>query len=385
MKKTAVVYHYLAHYRLPIFQELMKSNEISYTLISAKDSGTDIKTINPNLSNMDQKKGGLRWIFVKNKWLFSNKFLWQRGLLSILREKQFDSVIFLGNPYYISTWVAMIYLKFKRKNIYLWTHGVTDNGKNLKWYIRKIFYNLGDGILLYGNNAKDVMTKNGFPQHKLHVIYNSLDYEKQLKYRNLIDVNTISETKNKLFQYSELPVIVFVGRLTRHKKLDMIIEAAKVLHKQNFKINTLFIGAGEAKTDLENMVGNYNLSEYVNFHGACYDEQELSRLIGSADICVSPGEVGLTAMTSLGYGTPVISHSNFNYQMPEYEAILPGINGDLFNKDSIESLVEKIKSWLEINKDVDRKTIQENCFSIIDTKYNPKNQVSIINSIILEK
>src|SRR5690606_29573060 len=99
------------------------------------------------------------------------------------------------------------------------------------------------------NTAKNVMVKNGFPAHKLHVIYNSLDYEKQVKYRNLIDINIISETRNKLFKYSQLPIIVFVGRLTKHKKLDMIIDASKLLHDQGFKINTLFIGEGNAKID----------------------------------------------------------------------------------------------------------------------------------------
>src|SRR5690606_30962790 len=127
MIKIAVVYHYLAHYRLPIFQELMKSQEVEYTLISAKDSGTDIKTVNPNLAKINTEEGGLRWIFVINKWILSNKFLWQQNLLRILKSERFDSVIFLGNPYYISTWAAIIYLKLKRNKIYLWTHGVTDD------------------------------------------------------------------------------------------------------------------------------------------------------------------------------------------------------------------------------------------------------------------
>ena len=41
-----------------------------------------------------------------------------------------------------------------------------------------------------------------------------------------------------------------------------------------------------------------------------------------SDLTVSPGNIGLTAIHSLSYGTPVCSHSNFNNQMPESEAII---------------------------------------------------------------
>ncbi len=178
----------------------MKSTEINYTLISDSDSGSDIKSINPDLANKNVEDGGLRWKFVANKWFLPNTLLWQRGILSLLKSNDFDSVIFLGNAYYISTWAAMIYLKFKGKKIFLWTHGVTDDKKNFKWFFRKSFYSLGSGILLYENNAKNVMIKNGFPENKLHVIYNSLDYEQQLKYRGDIDHDLIFKTKKELLK-----------------------------------------------------------------------------------------------------------------------------------------------------------------------------------------
>ncbi len=382
VKSVAVVYPYFAHYRLPVLQELMKSSEINYTLISDSDPGFELKTISSDLANKNVEDGGLRWKFVTNKWFLPNTLLWQRGILSLLKNIDFDSVIFLGNAYYLSTWIAMIYLKFKRKKIFLWTHGVTDDKKNFKWFFRKSFYSLGNGVLLYENNAKRVMIKNGFPENKLHVIYNSIDYEQQLKYRSLIDPDLISRTKKELFEYDSLPYIVFVGRLTPQKKLDMIVKATKLLFENNIKVNTLFVGKGDAKEELENLVNQYGLQDYFNFYGPCFEEEKLSRLIGSADICVSPGNVGLTAMTALGYGTPVISHDDFNHQMPEYEAIEPNVNGDLFQRGSIKDLADKIGEWLSTKGDIPREDIQKKCYKVIDTKYNPKNQATIINRVI---
>ncbi len=382
--RVAIVYQNIAHYRLPVFHELMASPNIDFTLISDTIPTSGIKTINPDLASRKIDHGGLRWIFVKNKWFLGGKFLWQRGLIKNLIDNNFDKVIFLGNIYYLSTWVAIFYLKAKKKEIYLWTHGVTTDVKGFNWAIRKYFYNLSNGLLLYGNNAKKVMIKNGFTQHKLYVIYNSLDYDKQLKYRMRIDDKVVTRIKKNLFKHNSLPYIVFVGRLTRHKKLDMIVHATKILYDNNIKINTLFVGEGEIKPELNILIDNLGLQEYYKFYGPCYKEEELSQLIGSADICVSPGEVGLTAMTSLGYGTPVLTHGDFNNQMPEYEAITPGINGEFFKRDSIEDLANKIQQWIENNKGKSRDKIRRDCFEIIDLKYNPKNQAKLINEIILD-
>ncbi len=382
-KTTGIVYHYLAHYRLPIFKELMKAREIEYTLISSHKSGVNIKTIDAGLSKIPVSKGGLRWIFVKNIWLKKESFLWQKGLLYQLRKKNFDVLIFLGNMYYISTWVAVIYCKLRKKKIYMWTHGVTSNRKGFKWKLRKTFYKLSDGILLYGNNAKSVMIKNGFPENKLHVIYNSLDYEQQLKYRKLIDAELILKTRKELFKEYYLPYLVFVGRLTTQKKLNMIVEAIKSLSENNIRVNTLFVGKGDAQKELEVLIKKNNLQDNFKFYGPCYDEEKLSSLIGSADICVSPGEIGLTAMTALGYGTPVISHDDFNNQMPEYESIKPKYNGDLFKRGSTKDLADKICEWLSSTQDMPREEIQRRCYDVIDNKYNPKNQATIINRIIL--
>ena len=90
-KKIAIVYPYFAHYRLPVLQELMKSTSINYTLISDSDSGNDIKKINPDLANKSLANGGLRWKFVKNRWIYKEAVLWQSGLFKLLRKEKFGN------------------------------------------------------------------------------------------------------------------------------------------------------------------------------------------------------------------------------------------------------------------------------------------------------
>lgn len=82
------------------------------------------------------------------------------------------------------------------------------------------------------------------------------------------------------------------------------------------------------KQQLQQQVKSYNLANNIWFYGACYDEIKNAALIYNADLCVSPGNVGLTAMHSMVFGTPVITHNDFKWQMPEFEAIEPGKTGD---------------------------------------------------------
>ncbi|MGW9686009.1 glycosyltransferase [Flagellimonas sp. 2504JD1-5] len=384
-KKVAIIYPYFAHYRLPVIRELLKSPNFNYTLVSDPISSNDIKKINPDLANKDVLDGGLKWKFVKNRWVYKEAILWQSGLLRLLRKEKFDSVIFLANAYYISTWVATFYLRLTGKKVYMWTHGVITKKKDWKWTLRKTFYGLSDGVLLYGHKAKAVMTKNGFPEKKLHVIYNSTGTIDNLVSKNEISFDKRTQFKRQLFKYPDLPIIIFVGRLKYVKKLDQILHATHLLVEENFKINVLFVGDGEARKDLENLTQSLNLNDYCHFYGACFKEEELENLFGISSLCVSPGEVGLTAMSALGNGIPVLSHDDFNFQMPEYEAIIPGVNGFLFKRNSISDLALKTKQWIEEHRDTSEELMKDNCKKIIREKYNAEYQAKLINAVLLSK
>ena len=112
------------------------------------------------------------------------------------------------------------------------------------------------------------------------------------------------------------------------------------------------------------------------FYGACYDELENATLLYNADLCVSPGNVGLTAMHALTFGTPVITHNNFPMQMPEYEAVINGKTGMFFSYNDVNNLAQTINKWMTTSKSRDE--IRESCYNVIDDKYNPHKQIDIL-------
>lgn len=306
--------------------------------------------------------------------IFGN-FYWQKGAFQLV-FKNYEYYIITGEPYCISTWLILLVNRVAGKKTYLWTHGWYGNESQIKKVIKKIFFGLADTILLYGNYAKKLMLKEGFNQNKLIPIYNSMDFDTQFKIRNKL-MKTLVYID---FFQNDFPVLLYVGRIQNRKKIDLLIEAIYKLKQNNLFFNLIIIGNDSKEINLNKLVSNYNLEKNIWFFGPCYDENVLGELIYNADLCVVPGDIGLTVMHSFVYGTPVVTHNNFTKHGPEFEAISPKETGDFFIEDSIEDLCSKIKEWT-ILKELNRKIIRENCYKVVDEIYNSNNQINILSKI----
>ncbi len=379
--KVAIVYHYWASYREPIVRLLCQERppNSEYCIFSGLKTDRVIATIDPLKAKMSIKNGGLRWRILSNFWFF-RVFLWQSGMIKLALSKEFDTIIYLGQMYFLSTWVSICLARLTGKRVLMWTHGFISEEKNLKGFIRTCFYKLAHGLLLYGKRAKNILIKKGFDSNKLYIVYNSLDYDLQEKLRKTNKKGYCKKLRKTFFKHSKLPILLFIGRLTPQKKLKLLVEAAGLLHERSLRVNILFIGDGPESKVLQDFVDAKNLRDYVTFYGACYEEKDLAPLIMMADICVSPGEVGLTAIHSLTYGTPVITHNEASRQMPEYESIIPFETGAFFNYGSAESLADVIEHWLSSNNS--KKDIAYQCINIIDKYYNPHVQLKIFNAAV---
>ena len=211
------------------------------------------------------------------------------------------------------------------------------------------------------------------------MIYNSLDVVKQNRIYFSISSQEASNVVSLLFQAKAIPTILFIGRLTFQKKISALLHSVAEL-RDIFPVNLLLIGDGELRGELEELVSKLGIKDNVYFYGASFDEVENAKLIYASDVCVAPGEVGLTAMHTLVYGTPVITHDNPDNQMPEYEAVVSGVSGSFYREDDYDDLTEKIYSWL--NQDFDRSLIRENCRQVIQDKYNPIAQRKFMDQFI---
>lgn len=317
-------------------------------------------------------------LFEHFKGVFHNvnigQFYWQKGALSLLKSDYTD-IITPAEPFCLSSWLLILFAKRYHKNVFSWTHGAygKENGfkrRLIKWKIKRL-----KGCFLYGEYARDLLIKWGVPQSKLHVVYNSLNYDEQLPMRKELVPSDFYQQHFK----NDNRNLVFIGRLTMVKKLDKVLKAVAQLKERGLALNVTFIGDGTEKQGLMALAKQLNL-EHVWFYGACYDEKQIAQFLYNADLCVSPGNVGLTAMHAMSFGCPVISHNNFAMQMPEFEAIKEGETGAFFKEDDTDCLADAIFNW--INNSGDRESVRQACYKVIDEKYNPHVQLETLRTTI---
>lgn len=367
--RVAVVYHFFAHYRFPIMQMLLDCHDNDYFLVG--DRSDPDNSIEP-------------WQPPENKMLFApcikviSNLLWQKWLLGLAIRPDISVIIFLGNANFLSTWLAAVLARLTRKRVLFWTHGWLRREQGTKAIVRNLFYRLAHGLLLYGDRAKMIGIENGFAKDRMYVVYNSLDYRTQKTIMIHMTEDRIKRVREMFFSDSKIPLLIYTGRLIKSKGLGLLLSAMSQLQNQGFKTSLLLVGGGPEREPLTQLAKTSGLAVY--FYGPCYDEHKLSELIMSANVTVAPGQIGLTAIHSLGYGTPVITHDDPNDQGPEWEAIVPGETGEIFKRGDVHDLARAIHKWCLHpwpNEDV-----RKQCMAVIDHFYNPDFQRQVINRAV---
>jgi glycosyltransferase involved in cell wall biosynthesis len=381
MKKSCGFFTNIAPlYSRPLWYELSASKEVDYFFYSSRYGFSGIKTIDVNESKYVNGNGKLNWQFLKNI-LIKNILFWQIGIISECFKTNFDAYILYGEMHNLSNWITALICKIRKKPVLFWGHGLYGNERFTKKNIRLLFYKIADYHLVYGSRSKNLMIESGFKPDKIYTVYNSLDYsvhKKLYEERNKYDLEKL---KTKLFSYkSEFPVIIFIGRLTKEKKISYLLEAIWLSKKRGNNYHCLIVGGGSELNSLRELSFSFEISDSVCFYGPSYDENINAKLIMLSDCCVSPGNVGLTAIHSLSLGTPVITHSNWFNQGPEVEAVIQDETGLFFEENNVYSLSEVIDD-LVLNR---KKLLMEpNCIKQVEEFWNPEKQAAVFDAAVI--
>ncbi len=381
MKKSCGFFTNIAPlYSRALWYELSASKEVEYYFYSSRYGFSGIKTMDINESKFANENGKLNWQFLKNI-IIKNILFWQIGLISKCLKTNYDAYIIYGEMHNISNWIAALICKMKKKPVLFWGHGFYGNEKFIKKNIRLLFYKIADYHLVYGNRSKRLMIESGFNPDKIYTVYNSLDHSIHKKLYEERNQSDLENLKTKLFSdKSELPVIIFIGRLTKEKKISYLLEAIGLSKKKGNNYHCLIVGGGSEMERLKQLSLSFEIIDSVCFYGPSYDENINARLIMLSECCVSPGNVGLTAIHSLSLGTPVITHSNWFNQGPEVEAVIQDETGLFFCENDVNSLSEAIDD-LVLNR---KKLLMEpNCLKQIEEFWTPKKQAAAFDEAII--
>lgn len=257
---------------------------------------------------------------------------WQSGLLRTLLTRRFDAVVFLGDVRYASTWLGALLARCRGMRIAFWTIGWHRPETGVRRWTRLTFYRIAHLVMLYGQSGKRIGQEMGYPEDRLVVIGNSVETTPGAADDEVLELP--SKDSGELW-------LGAVIRLNPVKRLDLLVEAAGVLRRRGVNARLLLVGEGPSRADLERSASN--LSVPIHFAGAVYGATTIREIYDRLDVTVVPAAIGLTAIQSMAHGVPVVSDNSPYTQMPEWEAIVPGVTGELYETGDVAALAHAIE------------------------------------------
>jgi len=357
--RIGVMQRVLPSYRVPLFDALANEFNGNVSVFSGEPRKSEALTgaVVPQTAKMWRGK---------NYHLFNGPFYlcWQSGLLEWLTDWQPHVLIMEANPRYLRSTAAMQWMRKKDGRLIGWGLGFPNTHGSLsvlRMSVRKRLVNKFDALITYSNQGACEYEALGFSGDRIFTAPNAVAPRPAYP----IPKRPPTFRGNK-------PVVVFVGRLQKRKRVDTLIRACAAL-PSDVQPLIWIIGDGPQRTVLENLANE--IYPQTKFYGAQHGTQ-LAKHLRSADLFVMPGTGGLAVQEAMSYGLPVIVGVADGTQ----EDLVRDENGWLLADDSIQTLKDTLASAL-LDISVLRKKGSAS-YRIVSQEINLENMVAVFSRAI---
>lgn len=178
-------------------------------------------------------------------------------------KKEYDIVIDF-NSYSVSTAIASINIKTKRRIMWIHNDVEKERKNDIKYRILHFFFKskyqyFNEYVAVSKGIIDPFIRLNNIGKSKFHVIPNLIDSNAIIeKSKEKIDLK-IDESKYNL---------VSVGRLTLQKGFDLLIRDMTEIVEKRQDIHLYIIGDGGLRETLKRLIKENNLNEYITLLGA---------------------------------------------------------------------------------------------------------------------
>ncbi len=188
---------------------------------------------------------------------------------------------------------------------------ITSHGSDMMGYdIDNNFYsycikaiNGCDKIITISKKNNEIVSER-FPEAISKSITLKNGYDTKIFYLDVLNRQKVLKDFGIEKNYNR--IVLFAGRLTENKGIDVLLKAAK--RYENDETLTIIAGGGGFLKDLQKQVQELELKNVV-FVGD-QEQENLSKLYNIADVLAVPSRVegfGLVAIEALACGTPVVA------------------------------------------------------------------------------
>lgn len=323
-----VVQPTVAHYREPLLRRLLDSTRYDFDLVGRfkNSEATAADTIHSAAEEVLAKVRPLRFSAIRQFW-------WEHGQVREIWAGEHDAYVIAGRIPTLSAWVACAVAALRGRTLIMWGHGWKRPEEGLKRQVRLAFYRLTDGLLVYGDRARELGSSYGVPAEKIQVIYNSIYPEALTCLARESAAADAGRTPDD--DAGSAGTIIYSSRLTTRHRLDLLAEALGEM-PDAARPKVLIVGEGAERPRLEQVFADHGVD--AQFLGAVYDYEQLRGLYARADLAVSVGGAGLNVTQAMSFGVPVLAEDGNPDSSPEIEAVIEGVTGRYYQTGDAGSL-----------------------------------------------
>ena len=216
--------------------------------------------------------------------------------------------------------------------------GVHEIIDDLGWKRTVKFYNKANAVVSPTKTAIDILKDHGLSV-KTYAISNGLDLSKNRPLQ--VDKDNL----RKEYGLSSKFVITYAGRLGVEKRIDVIVTALYKLLQQDFDVQLLLIGDGNATKKLKKLIQKFDIKDKVVFTGYVGDTYQKQQLFAISDIfaIASPVELqSIVTLEAMAAGLPIFAVNEG--ALPELAQ--KNVNGNTFDEGDSAGLARVIGNVL---------------------------------------
>lgn len=186
----------------------------------------------------------------------------------------------------------------------------------------------GTPTVAVSHSTKEDLVARGLDGEDIDVIPNGIDLERY----------TPGAGKAK----SDFPTLLFLGRLKKYKRVDLVVEAVCRLAAEGVDVRLLIGGTGDQENALKSLVDRKKAGSFIEFLGFVTDEHKIEVLRSSwVHVLTSPKEGwGISNLEAAACGTPTIASDAPGLR----ESVVHDRTGLLVPHGDVDALVDAIRS-----------------------------------------
>ncbi len=166
---------------------------------------------------------------------------------------------------------------------------------------------VADRIITVSHAMKMDLTRHGWPEEKISVVWNGVDAERYnpIKY----SPEDIKRVRNKYGIADEENMLFFLGRLTWVKGVRNLIQAMPSILSEYPKTKLVILGRGEEQKDINETAGRLGIKDNVVCRFDFVPEEERILHYATADIGVFPSvyePFGIVSLEAMAMAKPVV-------------------------------------------------------------------------------